>query len=114
MNTTQPSQNEGNHPSSIPAEPACEMAQQRTPEDVSETATPGSNHGYKMVGAGLELAGFTIIPAVIGLAIDRWIQSEIAYISAFGTFFGFIAGIIHFIRQANSLQTPNADKHTKQ
>lgn len=114
MNTIPPSQNEGNRPSSASAEPACEMAQQRTSEDHSGAAIPDQKHGYQMVGAGFELAGFTIIPALIGLAIDRWIQSETAYLSAFGSLFGFIAGMIHFIRQANSLQTPNSDKHTKQ
>ena len=114
MNTTQPGKNEGNHLSSASAESASEMAQERTPEDLSETAAPGQKQGYQMVGAGFELAGFTIIPALIGLAIDRWIQSETAYLSAFGTLFGFIAGMVHFIRQANSLQTPNSDKPTKQ
>ena len=114
MNTTHPSQNEGDHPSSASTEPECEMAQQRTLKDVSGTVTTDQKHGYQMVGAGFELAGFTIIPALIGLAIDRWIQSETAYLTAFGTLFGFIAGMIHFIRQANSLQTPNSDKHTKQ
>ena len=114
MNTEQPSQNEATPPFSASAETTREMAHQRTPEEPPRAAASDQKHGYHMVGAGVELAGFTIIPALIGLAIDRWIQFETAYLSAFGTLFGFIAGMIHFIRQANSLQTPNSDKHTKQ
>lgn len=113
MNSTQSKHRSGDPTPKTNGAPRCEAEETGTTNEADCKKVTNQPHDYRMLGAGFELAGFTIIPGLIGLALDRWIESDIAYISAFGTLAGFVAGMVHFIRQANSVQTSQADQQSK-
>ena len=45
------------------------------------------NPSNRLIGAGMELAG-RIIPAILGLGIDRWTQTNMLAFTAAGTLMG--------------------------
>ena len=68
--------------------------------DPNHQATPNI---YRLVGSGMELAGFTVICSILGLGLDRLLHQEEPYGAAAGTLGGFILGMLHFIRQIHFL-----------
>lgn len=59
----------------------------------------------------MELAGFSIIPGLIGYGIDNIAGFEHAYCTAAGTLIGFSIGMLNFIRLAISLNDHRDEKN---
>jgi F0F1-type ATP synthase assembly protein I len=73
-------------------------------EEPKRTEGKEARSANRLLGAGMELAGFAIIPAIVGLGIDRWVQTDLPYFTAVGTLMGFVGGMIHFVRQIQANQ----------
>ncbi|HBJ36339.1 MAG TPA: hypothetical protein DDZ51_16625 [Planctomycetaceae bacterium] len=73
---------------------------------------PGTHEALRFAGAGMELGGSAIACAVIGYAIDRYLQNETMIATALGAILGFAGGLFRFIRLAlaASRDSNRADK----
>jgi len=109
-----------------PIEPHPPLVSHKIPEDSSK-GTPispqadGSKTGtlkltpspYRLAGAGMELAGFSVIPGLIGLSIDNLLELGNPVFTASGTLLGFCFGMYTFIRKVTSRPLPDEPKKTK-
>lgn len=71
---------------------------------VEEDSSSDEPNLYRFLGLGMELAGFSLAFAIIGLILDSVLENATRYCTAFGTLLGFTLGMTHFIRQTQSSQ----------
>jgi hypothetical protein len=61
---------------------------------------PGTREALRFAGAGMELGGSAIVCALIGYAVDRYLQNETMIATACGAIFGFAGGLFRFVKLA--------------
>lgn len=72
----------------------------RRPTGERPRQTSDRFEAFRFAGAGLELAGSSIVFAAIGYALDRHLENETMIATALGAIIGFAAGLFRFIRLA--------------
>lgn len=64
------------------------------------------NPYIRFVGAGVELASFSLCFGLIGFTIDHWVESERQFGLAFGSLIGFSMGMVRFVILAGKANRP--------
>ena len=104
--STQPPGNSLGVPSGKTPQPASREGVRVDPDLHGTASDPNRQRGMipqeslRFAGAGLELAGSTIVLATLGYWLDRKLGNATPIAMAFGGLLGFAAGMLRFVRLA--------------
>jgi hypothetical protein len=104
--TTQPPRHESGFPSAETPLVASPNGEQVAPDLHGTASDPNRQRGMipqeslRFAGAGLELAGSTIVLATLGYWLDRKLGNATPIAMALGGLLGFAAGMLRFVRLA--------------
>ena len=102
--TMNPQRTDKDYPQTPDGESKSAMSKKPPTEEPKRNGADEVGSSNRLIGAGMELAGFAIIPAILGLGIDRWTQTNMPYFTAAGTLMGFVGGMVQFVRQIQAKQ----------
>ncbi|MEC7679720.1 MAG: AtpZ/AtpI family protein [Planctomycetota bacterium] len=102
--TMKPPSNDQDYPQTPDGESRSAKSKKPPTEEPKHKRADAVRSSNRLIGAGMELAGFAIIPAILGLGIDRWTQTDMPYFTAAGTLMGFVGGMVQFVRQIKANQ----------
>ena len=89
--TMKPQRTDQDYPQTPNGESKSAMSKKPTTEEPKRNGADEVGSSNRLIGAGMELAGFAIIPAILGLVIDRWTQTNMPYFTAAGTLMDLLA-----------------------